>query len=268
MKYRISIIMGLYNCSLTLDEAINSLLNQTYKNWKLIMCDDGSIDDSYKLAKKYVIKYTNIILIKNETNKGLNYTLNRCLKYVDTEYVARMDADDISLPNRLEKEILFLENHREYAFVSSNMIYFDENGDWGKGHSKARPLKEDFIYGTPFCHAPCMIRTTAYRKVGGYSESKWLLRAEDYHLWYKMYLFGYRGYNLKEPLYKMRDDRKAMSRRKFRYRLNETYVKWLIFKNFKISYSKIFFILKPLIVGILPVPLYKFLHRKGVDRYL
>ena len=123
----ISIIMGIYNCSETLDDAINSILNQTYKNWKLIMCDDASSDDTYSIAEGYAQKYNNIILIKNKKNMGLNYTLNKCLELVDTEYVARMDGDDISLPYRFEKEIKFLIEHSEYSIVSTNMYYFDEN---------------------------------------------------------------------------------------------------------------------------------------------
>ena len=216
MEYRVSIIMGIYNCENTLDEAIQSLLDQTNQQWKLIMCDDGSKDNTYKKAKSYAEQYENIILIQNDKNMGLNYTLNHCLEYVDTEYVARMDADDISLLTRLEKEINFLDDHHEYAIVSTPMIYFDEHGDFRVGKGNGEVIKSDFIKGTPFCHAPCMVRSEAYRKVKGYTVAEKLLRVEDYHLWYKMYLYGYRGYNLKEPLYKMRDDRDAKNRRKHR----------------------------------------------------
>ena len=254
--------MGIYNCASTLDEAIQSLLNQTYKDWKLIMCDDASSDNTYLVAKKYADKYGNIILISNNENKGLNYTLNHCLKFVDTKYVARMDGDDISLPTRLEKEINFLENNSEYAIVSTNMIYFDETGDWGKSNALREPQKTDFIKGTPFCHAPCMVRIEAYKAVGGYSEGKKLLRVEDYHLWYKMYLKGFKGYNIEEPLYKMRDDRNAARRRKYKYRINEAYVKYLIVKNFKLNFFNYVLVLKPLIVGLLPNFLYEFMHKK------
>lgn len=74
---KISVIMGIYNCSPTLDEAIESIINQTYENWELIMCDDGSTDDTYKKALKYREKYgEKILVLKNEQNKGLNYTLS------------------------------------------------------------------------------------------------------------------------------------------------------------------------------------------------
>lgn len=260
MEYRVSIIMGIYNCENTLDEAIQSLLDQTNQQWKLIMCDDGSKDNTYKKAKSYAEQYENI-LIQNDKNMGLNYTLNHCLEYVDTEYVARMDADDISLPTRLEKEINFLDDHHEYAIVSTPMIYFDEHGDFRVGKGNGEVIKSDFIKGTPFCHAPCMVRSEAYRKVKGYTVAEKLLRVEDYHLWYKMYLYGYRGYNLKEPLYKMRDDRDAKNRRKYKYRINEAYVKYLIVRDFNLSKINYIKMLKPLIVGLLPTFLYDFLHR-------
>lgn len=261
MEYRVSIIMGIYNCENTLDEAIQSLLDQTNQQWKLIMCDDGSKDNTYKKAKSYAEQHENIILIQNDKNMGLNYTLNHCLEYVDTEYVARMDADDISLPIRLEKEINFLDGHHEYAIVSTPMIYFDENGDFRVGKGNGEVIKSDFIKGTPFCHAPCMVRSEAYRKVRGYTVAEKLLRVEDYHLWYKMYLYGYRGYNLKEPLYKMRDDRDAKNRRKYKYRINEAYVKYLIVRDFNLSKINYIRVLKPLIVGLLPTFLYDLLHR-------
>ena len=126
MDCRFTIITGIYNCAETLDEAVDSILNQTFKDWKWVLCDDGSTDDTYQIAKKYADQYDNIFLIKNEQNRGLNYTLNHCLQYVNTEYVARMDGDDISLPDRLEKEIRFLDAHPEYAFVSTGMQYFDQ----------------------------------------------------------------------------------------------------------------------------------------------
>lgn len=267
MKYKISIIMGIYNCASTLDEAVQSLLNQTYKEWKLIMCNDASTDNTYLVAKKYSDKYENIILINNGENRGLNYTLNHCLKYVDTKYVARMDGDDISLPARLEKEINFLENNPEYAIVSTNMIYFDETGDWGKSNALRKPQKKNFVKGTPFCHAPCMVRTDAYKAVGGYSEGKSLLRVEDYHLWYKMYLKGFKGYNIEEPLYKMRDDRNAARRRKYKYRINEAYVKYLVVKNFNLGLSNYLYVLKPLVVGLLPLFLYKYLHKVRMSSF-
>lgn len=264
MNPKISILMGIYNCAGTLPEAVDSILAQTYTNWELILCDDGSADDTYAVAEGYRDQYPDkIILLKNERNMGLNHTLNRCLEHATGEYIARMDGDDLSLPERFEKEIEFLEANPEYAIVSCPMIYFDETGDWQVGRcSCEEPTPQMLVRGTIHCHAPCMVRTEAMKQVGGYSVDKKLLRVEDWHLWMKLYAAGYRGRNLTEPLYKMRDDRAAASRRKFLTRFNESYVCFLVVKTFKLPVWKCIFALRPILVGLLPMPVYTWLHRK------
>ena len=232
---RVSVIMGIYNCASTLVEALDSLYAQTFQDFRIILCEDGSSDNTYQIAEEYAANHDNILLLRNEQNMGLNKTLNRCLELVDTEYVARMDGDDISLPTRFEKEVKFLDEHPEYAFVSTPMIFFDEKGEF-RTRIKPDPQKMDFWYARAFCHAPVMVRREAYEAVGGYTESKYLLRVEDQHLWLKMYTCGFRGYNIQEPLYKMRDDGNALSRRTFANRRNEAYVKLLICKAFDLPW--------------------------------
>lgn len=264
---RISVIMGIYNCASTLAEALDSLCSQTYQDFKIILCDDGSTDDTYEVAKEYAEKYDNIILISNGENKGLNYTLNHCLKYVDTEYVARMDGDDISLPTRFEKEITFLDEHPEYAIVSCPMIYFDENGEFGRGNAQGEPQKADLIYGPIFCHAPCMIRTIAYRSVGGYTENPRLLRYEDYNLWMKMYEAGYKGFNIEECLYAMRDNRLAAKRRTLKSRLNGIYAHYLAYRRLHLSLvGLIKYSMHSLLAGLMPSFLYAIIHKNRVNK--
>ena len=262
MESKISILMGIYNCAQTLPEAIDSILLQTYPNWELILCDDGSTDDTYAVADAYRQKYPEkIILLQNAHNMGLNQTLNHCLAHATGEYIARMDGDDISLPERLEKELNFLQANPEYAIVSCPMIYFDENGDWGKGRFIQFPQKLRLLFGTPFCHAPCMVRAAAFRQAGGYSEDPRTLRAEDYDLWFRLYAAGYRGANLPEHLYKMRDDENAYNRRKFKYALNEAYVRLKGYRMLKLPVIGYVFALRPILVNLLPGWLYRILHR-------
>ena len=259
---RISVIMGIYNCATTLVEALDSLYAQTYQGFKIILCEDGSTDDTYQVAQRYATEHDNIILIRNDRNMGLNYILNRCLELADTEYVARMDGDDLSLPTRFEKEINFLDAHPDYALVSCPMVYFDADGDFRVGTATPEPVKENFIHGDTFCHAPVMIRREAYQAVGGYTVSKYLLRLEDQHLWLKLYQQGYKGYNLQEPLYKMRDDRNATRRRDFVTRRNEAYMRLLICRTFKLAwwhYPES--IIVPFLKWIMPVGIYEYLHR-------
>lgn len=262
MTPKISVIMGIYNCASTLQEALDSLYAQTFQDFEIILCEDGSSDNTYQVAEDNAQTHKNIVLLKNEINKGLNYTLNRCLSVAKGKYIARMDGDDISLPTRFEKEYNFLETHQDYAIVSTPMMYFDEKGIFRVGKvDKSEPLLRDFVKGTPFCHAPCMVRKEAYMAVGGYSESPYLLRVEDYHLWMKMYLYGYRGYRLNEPLYMMRDDRNAVMRRTFTNRRNEAYVKFLICKKFSLPISAYIWCLRPILIGLLPQCVYHKLHR-------
>lgn len=270
---KVSIIMGIYNCSETLGEAIDSILNQTFSDWELILCDDGSKDSTYQVAKQYKYRYDEkIVLLQNSQNFGLNYTLNRCLEVAQGEYIARMDGDDISLPTRLEKEVDFLDAHPEYAIVSTPMIFFDENGDWGRSYSIEQPSKKDFIKHSPvFCHAPCMIRKKAFLDVNGYTVDRRMLRFEDVNLWYKLYSKGYTGYNLNEPLYKMRDDLNATRRRGLKSRINGVYVTYIGFKLFEFPWYMYIYVvidfLKHLVKGILPERIYILFHKKAEKRW-
>ena len=263
MMPKISVIMGIYNVGDTLAEALDSLLSQTFKNFEIIMCDDGSKDNTLEIAKEYFNRYPKqIVLLKNKKNLGLNYTLNRCLSVATGEYIARMDGDDISVPDRFEKQAKFLDEHPEYAIVSSPMILFDENGNFKITKAIEFPQKEDCVKGNPFCHAPVMIRSEAYKKVDGYTVNKKMLRVEDVDLWFKLCAAGYKGYNFQEPLYKMRDDREATSRRKFKYRVNSTYTRLVGCRRVHMPLKYYIYAFKPIIIGLIPRPLYVYLHRQ------
>lgn len=263
MKPKISVLMGIYNCADTLPEAIDSILAQTFTDWELILCDDGSADDTFLIATEYLKKHPQKIrLLQNHNNLGLNRTLNRCLEVAEGEYIARMDGDDLSLPVRFEKETAYLDAHPDFDIVSTPMIYFDEHGDWGQGTSAEFPEANSFIPGTPFCHAPCMVRASAIRAVNGYSTDKRTLRAEDYDLWFRMYENGSKGCNLQEPLYKMRDDLNAYHRRKFRYCLNEAYVRFTGYRRLKLPKKTYLYAMRPILVGLLPKRLYLYLHHR------
>ena len=258
----ISVIMGIYNCGDTLSEAIECIVNQTFSDWELIMCDDGSNDDTYEIAISYKEKYPEkIIVLQNEKNRGLNYTLNKCLKQAKGKYIARMDGDDRCDKERFAIEINVLEKEPEISIVSTDMEFFDESGVWGKISHPEYPVPENFVKESPFCHAPCMVKREAYMKVKGYSVSDKLLRVEDYHLWIKMYKCGYRGKNIHKCLYQMRDDRNAYSRRSFKNRLNEYYVKRLAIRTFRLKKWNYLLALRPIIVGLLPNCVYDKLHK-------
>jgi glycosyltransferase EpsE len=218
---RVSIAVGIYNCAGTLVEAIDSIISQSYTDWELILCDDGSTDKTLQIAEAYAMRDSRIRVVRNTRNLGLNYSLNYCLAESRGEFYARMDGDDISTPTRIAKLVAALDSNPEAALVSSWMTCFDESGDWGLVKTKPSPAREDFAHGTPFCHAPCMVRTAVMRELGGYGTEPWLRRSQDYHLWFRLYAAGHRGINLQESLYRVRDDRNAVGRRSLKVRLIE-----------------------------------------------
>jgi glycosyltransferase EpsE len=142
------------------------------------------------------------------------------------------------------------------------MHYFDELGIFRTGVGRGEPELKSFVKKSPFCHAPCMARTEAFKKVGGYSDFDLVHRVEDYHLWMKLYMAGYKGYVLDEPLYSMRDDRNAAIRRNPKARRNEAYVKYQIWKNFRLPWYMIFYCVRPLIIAYMPNFIYIYFHKK------
>ena len=125
---KVSVIMSVYNGEKYLKEAINSILNQTFKDYEFIIVNDASTDKSIKILEEYAKKDNRIGLIHNEKNIGLTRSLNKAIKSANGAYIARQDADDISLPPRLEEEVNFLDKHPTVGLVGSYAWMIDEKG--------------------------------------------------------------------------------------------------------------------------------------------
>jgi glycosyltransferase EpsE len=261
-KPLVSVLMAVYNCVDTLEEAVDCIINQTYTNWELIMFDDCSTDNTYKKALELSKKDNRIKVYRNDKNLTLAPTLNKCLDKAKGVYTARMDGDDVCDLNRFEKEVEFLNNHFEYAVVSSFMNLYDDNGIYGVVKYNEKPQKEDFAYSSPICHAGCMMRKEVLDKLEGYSNSSKVERIEDYDLWIRLYSAGYKAYNIQESLYSMRDDRNAIKRKKFKFRLTEYRLKRNMCKEFELPFKYKVMAFKPIILGMLPSFLYTALHKR------
>lgn len=261
MNNLITVLMGVYNCENTVREALDSLLNQTVDCWKCVICDDGSTDDTYSVVKEYEVNYPDkFFVIKNDENKGLNIALNRCLEYADTPYIARMDGDDISLDNRFEIELDFLENHLEYDIVGTAMIFFDDNGVYNIRKALYKtPTLRDVIVRSCIHHGASMMRTDSIKSIGGYGETSSVRRIEDADLWIRMYQNGSKCYNLDEALYKYRHDSSKI-KCEFSYMLNVTKMRLNAARKAELGLSDRLICLRSLILGLLPTPIYRLLH--------
>lgn len=258
----VSIVMGIYNCEGTLGKSIKSIINQTYTNWELIMCDDGSNDQTLTVAEKYVKMDNRVKLIKNDKNRGLAYSLNECIKVSKGKFIARQDADDYSDINRLKIQMDFLKQNDNYGFVTTSALLFDNNGVWGErktaGHS---PDKLELAKSNPFIHPSAIIRKELLTLVCNYTVDKHTYRTEDYDLWFKLYSKGIKGYILPNLLYYFNEDRNSYSRKKFKYRVDESKVRLNGYKNLHLKKGYYILALRPLLVGLLPKSILRNIHR-------
>ncbi len=218
---KISVLMGIYNCEKTLPFAIDSILAQTYTNWELILCDDCSRDNTYAVAKEYADKYPDKIkLLKNEKNSYLAFSLNHCLKIATGEFVARMDGDDACVPERFEKQVEFLRSHEGVVLVGTGMQRFYNDGSYGavatcpESPDKFTPHHN----GPSFNHATIMAYKSVFDDLGGYTVCPRTVRGQDRDLWFRFFKAGYKGMNMKDPLYLVREDVEAIKRRTFKDR--------------------------------------------------
>ena len=256
---KISVIMGVYNCKdyVGLENSINSIINQTFQDWEFIICNDGSSDYTLNYLHNITYKDNRIKIVSYEQNHGLAYALNYCLKYANGEYIARQDDDDISMPSRLEKEIMFLENYTEYAFVGSVAEVYDNLGVWGKYNLEEKPNKFSFLWNSPFLHPTILIRKSELKLVGGYRVSKETRRCEDYDLFMRMYSMNMKGYNLQEILYSYQFCRGVNKKyRSLLDRIYEAVVRYRGYKMMGILFSSIPYVFKPILIGIMPMKIF------------
>ena len=196
---RVVIVMSVFNESGKVSNAIGSIINQNYKLWNLVIVDDGSTDDTNKIVQSYVDKHDNIELLVNKINCGLAYSLNKAISNSNSEYIARMDADDVALPDRLESQIKYLNEHSEIAILGTGAEVVRANG---KKSTVFKPENHATILGSiekinPFFHSSVIMRRNFIESLGGYDTK--CLRAQDYDLWLRG-VDKFKYHNLQEVL--------------------------------------------------------------------
>lgn len=181
---RVSVVMSVFNGEPYLREAVDSIANQTFADFEFIIVDDGSTDGTADILKSYDDPRIQVI---DQENRGLTASLNQAAGLANGRLIARMDADDISEPTRLEKQVMFMKANRDVGLVGT--WYFEIDGQNRKRAEKEFPvadydLRKTMIRYNPFCHGSVMFRKALFDKVGGYDES--FKKAQDYDLWFKM----------------------------------------------------------------------------------
>lgn len=252
---KVSIIMGVYNCKdkAKLKKSVESIQNQTYQNWELVICNDGSTDDTPKTLEEIKQLDSRIKIVSYEKNHGLAYALNYALRNSKGEYIARQDDDDYSEKTRIEKEVNFLDNNPQYAMVGTAAIVYDDDGIWGDYPVEEKPTRKTFLWNNPFIHPVMMMRKEALEAVQGYRIAKETRRCEDYDLFMRMYAKGYLGYNLQEKLYRYyKENNRQTKYRPMKSRLEEAKVRLIGYRKMHILMPGIFFVFKPIIIGLIP----------------
>lgn len=251
MKPKISVLMSVYNGLPYLTESIESILAQTYKDFEFIIIDDCSNDGSYKVIEEYAKNDSRIKIIQNKERAGLGANLKKGVDIAKGEWIARMDADDISLPQRFIKQMDYITKHPNTDILGSYATDIDENGN-SVGIRKV-PLKHDdiikYIWTCPIIHPTAFLKKSALIKADSYGSEK---RRQDYALWFRCAAIGLNFANLPEPLLKYRFTDNYFCRNNLNALLYQVRLGWhgcLLVKAPKIAYIGVCI---PLVKGLLP----------------
>jgi len=213
-----SVLMSVYykDIPYQLEASLYSMVNQTVPpNQIVLVCDGPLTPDLDKCIDNLKNKLTDLLeVVRLEQNQGLGLALAEGIKHCRNELIARMDSDDISYENRIQKQLEIFEEREDVSIVSGTIEEFEESTDNVVGMRVLPEEHEDIVkfakYRSPFNHACSMFKKEAVIAAGSY---QWFYMMEDYHLWIRMLKAGYKGYNIKEPIIKVRVGAGMLTRR-------------------------------------------------------
>ena len=180
----VSVIMAAKNVDKYISEAIDSVINQTYKNWELIVVDDGSNDNTPSILENYARNNNKIKVLHNETSTGQAIARNTAVQNSNGYFLAILDADDVAMPDRLEHQVNFLVNNPKILAIGGHAEIIDANGKSLGIKRKAMnidAIRFSLLLQNQFIHSTMMIRREIFDGFGGYNND--FLYAEDYDLW-------------------------------------------------------------------------------------
>lgn len=193
----VSVVMSAYNSEITIAESIESILNQSYQNFEFLIIDDCSTDKTSEIVESYQKKNNNIKLIKNKTNLGLTKSLNILIEKSSGQYIARQDADDISLHHRVQEQMKILKSDN-LDFCTTRAIIKDSM-KLRPGISSFLPKKAVLKFKNPFIHGTLLAKKTAINDIGNYDENFYY--AQDYKLFFDLLKYNYNFKVILKPHY-------------------------------------------------------------------
>lgn len=251
----VSVIMGvryrLGNLE-PLERAIQSILDQTYRHLELLICEYDSTESAKAWLTKLVQQDDRVCLFQGREPGLLSQNLNDCLTVAKGAYIARMDDDDFSCPERLARLVTYLEAHPKIAFVGCNADLYRSGVQVGRRTFPEYPSTQDFYMTQPFLHPALVFRREALDAVKWYSEDKHCVLCEDYDLLLRLYAKGFQGANLQEILMEYTLPATAKGNRTMGHRWNESVTRYRRFRDLKALPGALPWVVKPLIVGIMP----------------
>lgn len=245
-----------------------SMILQSMEEWELLLYDDGSDTEQERFIYEMSYMDRRIRYFRSNRHHGLAYGLNKLINCTSGTYIARMDGDDVSHPERLKKQCVYLENHLHYAWVGSNARLIDAQGRvWGKRRMPKVPENRDFLKYSPYIH-PSVVFRAKVLKENPYKSTE-ALRGEDYELFMRLHAKGWQGCNLQEELLSYRETAAAYKRRKFCCQMQELRIRRQGFGMLNIkSPWKWFYIVKPVIVWMLPARFLLFHRKRRCNRFV
>lgn len=251
----ISVLMGVYYRRPDvgwLVRSVNSILQQSVANFEVLVCDDGSNETACAFLEETARQDKRVKLVRPGNAFVLAAKLNRCLAEAKGQWIARMDDDDYAYPERFAKQLAYLRQNQDIAFVGCNVNLICDCKVVGRRNFVEQPQVKDFYFKQPFVHPGLLFRREALEAVDGYSEYKRQILCEDYDLLLRLYKAGYKGANLQEVLLDYTISTTARGSRKMKHRWNEAVTRYGRFKELGVLPGAFPYVVKPLAVGLLP----------------
>ena len=261
----ISVLMGvLYRRESVnlLERSIRSIQSQTYRNFELLICDDGSTEAACKYLDEAASRDERILLVRGCPRIDLASKLNWCLKAANGTYIATMDDGDLSYPKRFAVQMAYLREKPQAAFVGCIAQLERDGKPVGIRRFPTSPEVKDFLFVQPFLHPTLLFRREVLETVGGYCEEPRCMGCEDYDLLLRLYEADYRGENIQDLLFTYTLQPTGSKKRTMALRRNEVKTRYARFRALGLLPRALPYVVKPVVVGLIPSQLLQWMKRK------